>query len=54
MFYVIFYFLGEILSQDFPVQSFVLQYQGKRLSMIVLLPAANVKIDDILMKVSDM
>jgi hypothetical protein len=40
------------LSPEFPVQSFVLQYQGKRLSMVVLLPAPNVPIDDIVQKVS--
>ena len=45
------FFLGDLLSPEFPVQSFVLQYQGKRLSMVVLLPAPNVKIDDILAKV---
>lgn len=41
----------EFISKDFPVQSFVLQYQGKRLSMIVLLPAPEVNLDDIILKV---
>ena len=44
---------GDILSPEFPVQSFVLQYLGKRMSMIVLLPAPAVKIDDILVKVNN-